>query len=508
MGQMRADYNAPKDTRFSRRRTGLGGSGDSHYAIESNFYTTIENIRDEERNGWAVPRILDLAVEQEIGIGPSLDPETGDPDVDRYIKEKHEDWSTDKTKCDIQRRFTFLDQTCHVRRGVWRDGDICSNLLDDGRIELLEADRLRSPSFARNNKKRGVFVHGVEINDYRMPIRYWFTKDPGMTRNIKLADMQSYQAFDDDGNPTILHIADPNRVSQARGVSPFARVFDKIGMGGDIEFANLVKQQTTSFFAMAIKKNGAAGFPGAGQETESSQTNNGTAFDRIIQQLGAGMIVPLKEGEELQSFSPSVPGDSFFPHMRLIMQEICVTCGLSLVQVLLDASETNFSGYRGATDSSRKQCKHNRKRVTESQWLTPVHLWRMRRLVKTDTKLRIAYKRLGDRIFTHKWKWPGWDYIQPQQDANADKLKRDNILTSPRRMYGERGLEIEHIITETVADNSSFIVAAINESRRVAQLTGVLVDWKDFLFLNAKHDPNAFIARQAKANQPGANPNA
>ncbi len=508
---MRNDYNAPVDTRYNRRRTGLGGSGDSHYSSEHLFFKNIEQIRDEERNGFILPRLLDLACEQEIGVGPTLDPDTGDKDVDKRIKEKHEERAADKTKCDVQGRMNFLDQTYFVRRSVLRDGDICANMIDDkggsrdGTVELLEADRLRSPTWAYKSSRIGKCVHGVEIDKFRKPIRYWFTGDPGMTRNIRVSDMNSIDAIDDDGNPNLLHVYNIDRVTQMRGVSPFTRVFSLIGMGGDIEFANLVKQQTVSFFAMGIRKKGMAGFPTDGQYSTTEKNPDGTTFDRLIQQVGPGMMIQLHDGEELQGFSPNVPGDSFFQHMRLILQEICVTLGLSLVQVLLDASETNFSGYRGATDSSRKQCKHNRKRVTEQQWLTPVHLWHMRRLVDSDSILRNAYKRLGDAIFRHKWKWPGWDYIEPSKDANADKTKRENLLSPLSQIYGDRGLEVDDVRAAIIRDNSAFIRDAINEAKLIYEETGVPVDWKDLLFLSPKHDPNSFYVRQSKQLPGGAN---
>ena len=48
-GQMRADYDAAKNTRFKRRRTGMvsaGSAADYHYRTEQAFFGIIEQARE------------------------------------------------------------------------------------------------------------------------------------------------------------------------------------------------------------------------------------------------------------------------------------------------------------------------------------------------------------------------------------------------------------------------------------------------------------------------------
>jgi hypothetical protein len=51
----------------------------------------------------------------------------------------------------------------------------------------------------------------------------------------------------------------------------------------------------------------------------------------------------------------------------------------------------------------------------------------------------------------HRWQPPSWPYIQPYQDAQADALLLSSMLSSPRRVHQQRGMDFTEVAAEAVA---------------------------------------------------------
>jgi capsid protein len=180
-------------------------------------------------------------------------------------------------------------------------------------------------------------------------------------------------------------------------------------------------------------------------------------------------------GEKLTGFSPTVPNPEYFPHVRLTLQLIGVNVGLPLVMVLMDASDTNFSGWRGAVDQARLGFVRNQ-RWLRDKLHRRVYRWKLLEWAAQDRALAAAFGRLGPAYFTATWNTPRWPYIQPLQDAQADELRVKSRLTSPRRMQAERGQDYDDITAELVADNAGLWRAAIAAAADIERETGIAID--------------------------------
>ena len=130
--------------------------------------------------------------------------------------------------------------------------------------------------------------------------------------------------------------------------------------------------------------------------------------------------------------------------------------------VLMDAGETNFSGYRGAIDQARLGFRCNqRNRI--NKFYRPYFNWRLRTWLDDDPDLlrRFLSNRRKVNLFRHEWGPPEWPYIEPTKDALADLIRESNTLTSPRRRAAERGMEYSTIVREAIEDRASGISLAI-----------------------------------------------
>jgi len=502
---IRADYEMSRESRFVRRRTGLapqGGTADYHYRNEAKYYDDIEKARDMDRNDCVVGQTITRAVDNIVQGGFSLDPQTGDKKLDQDLWQRWQDWSN-SPDCDIAGEMTFQDIEHQVMRSTLLDGDIVALGLESGELQLIEAHAIQNSARMPNT-----FL-GVTIDDYRRREKYWVLKDANTPNESKATKADPVDVRDENGNRQLFHIYDPKRSTQTRGITAFAPIMQLAGMFEDIQFAKLVQQQVVSCFAIfrqqAVINNGGSPPSTVGYGNGSVETTLGGT--RYIEDITPGMEVVGAPGETLQGFSPNVPNAEFFNHVKLMLQLIGVNLGLPLCLVLMDGSETNFSGWRGAVDEARKGFKRNQTNLA-NRFHKEVYRWKLRQWSDEDPALGQAFKRLGSKVFNHKWNCPTWQYIDPVGDAQGDALRITNSLISPRRLHAEGGRDWEEVAGEIVEDNAYAISRAKMVAKRINKKydDGAPVHWRELISLPmpagtqmTMSDPNA--QKEAPANE-------
>ncbi len=507
---MRGDYTAAKSSRFRRKRTGISATGtgaDYHYRTEGDFLKLMEVARDMDRNDTIVGHIVNRAVDCTINGGLSLDPQTGNDKLNAEIAERWADWASDPESCDIQGELTFNQMEEQVFRSMLVDGDIFALPLKDGQLQLMEGHRCRTPSGTKKN-----VVHGVLLDSVRRRQAYWFTKDDidPSSAVTKVSEVSEIPAYDADGNKQVFQVYNPKRVTQTRGVTALAPVFDCLGMFEDIQFAKLVQQQIVSCFAVFRMREAGFGGPSAAPlgATETQTRSDGSVSK--IEGISPGLMIDGAPGEKLQGFSPNVPNAEFFQHVKLILTLCSINLGLPLCLALLDASETNFSGFRGALDQAKIGWKRNQ-RMLRTRFNTPVYRWKLRQWMAEDDRFRARMERGNIKPFEHVWNVPSWPYIEPVKDATGQLLRLKGGLTSPRRLHAENGDDVDKLAAETVADNGYRIRLAKAEAKKINQEfpdDGNPVHWRELISLPL---PDGFTVsaspppEQQQQNQGGQN---
>jgi len=501
----RSDYAAARSHRYRRRRTGvasLGSGADYHYRSEADYLRMMEYARDMDRNDTVVGQTVDRAVTNMVQDGLTLDTRTGDKGLDAELSARWQEWSTEPDQCDLAGESAFADMEALLLRQTLVDGDtLALPNRDSETLQLVEAHRLRTPTRTRRN-----VVHGILLDEYRRRLEYWLTKDDvdPMKTVSRVADMKRYPARDAAGHRQVFHVYNPKRITQTRGVTAFAPIFDLMGMFEDINFAKLVQQQVVSCFAIFRERE--IDFQAEINQQRGERTtetlSDGTT--RTIEGAAPGMEVPGLPGEKLRMDSPNVPNPEFFPHVKLILTLIGVNLGLPLVMVLLDAGETNFSGWRGAVDQARLGFRRNQKALIR-RFHRPVYRWKVRQWLSHDAALRAAADRGGVAIFNHRWNPPTWPYIEPLKDASADLLRLRNSLISRRRQCAERGMDWEDLSTEIVEDNALMIEKAYQKAEQLnEQYPELHVTWREVASLPTPDGVKVAVAPagEGQAHQP------
>lgn len=481
---LRADFRAGKDTRFVSRLAGVssGGSGaDYHYRNENQFLHMMERARSYQRNDPIVGQGVRRLVANIVQDGFTLDVNTGDEELDDDLKARWDEWACSADECHSEGEFTFSQMEQLALSATVVDGDVFALPLTDGRLQTVEAHRCRTPKATTRN-----VVHGVLMDDAARRQEYWFTKedlDPNR-QLLKVSDIKPYAARNPKtGERQVLHIYQPYRFSQRRGVTALAPVSDTVGMHDDIQFATLVKSQMASLIGI-FHERGPNWTAGGDQQTGDRETETlAGGHTRTLEGISAGIELFGDVDEKLVGFAPNIPSPEFFPHAMMVLTFIAINLDMPVHVLLLDPSNTNFSGWRGAIDQARLRFKQIQKWYAEC-FHTPIYRWKIKQWAQRDPVLRSRLEDTKVQLFGHRWNPPAFAYLEPLTDASADLLQQRNALNSPRRIHAARGREWPEVAKEIVADNGMAIVLALQKAKEInAQFPDAEVHWRELVSL-------------------------
>ncbi len=469
MDAFRADYDLAKPSRWRRKYAGVSSVGrpaDWHFRSEGDYLRMMEIAREFVRNNMIVDQGIDRLANNVLRGGFTLDPRSPDTGVNTAAADRWKAWAEDADQCELSGRFTWRAMEKLVLRAVITDGDHLVLPTRDGPAELAEAHRCRTP---KNTKK--AVVHGVVIDRYRRPLEYWLTRDDiePLAPLTHVRDVRQYPARDPDGNRQVFHVYNPKRVSQTRGITALAPIGTAAGMLDEIQFARMVQQLVVGSYAifrqqpLGLPPAGAAAAPGP-QSTE--RQTDGT--EKTLGGYTPGIEYIGRPGETITGFAPNVPNPTFFDHSRLLLTFIAINLNLPLCVFLLDASETNFSGFRGALDQAKEGFR-SLQRMLVDMLHVHVYRWKLRQWAAEDPALARAMLKLGPAFFAHYWFPPSWPYIEPLKDASAAVLQTSTCQISQRRRCGEQAIDWDRESSDIVEDNGMLIEKAIQKAEELNQ---------------------------------------
>ena len=477
---MGADYKAAKTDRNMRQPRGLpmtGSAADWHYRRDRDLLVMMERCRHLDRDDGLIGQGVGRAVDNTIQDGFVLDPNTGDDKVNKDLSERWIEWATDPRQADLAGELNFHDMEEKVLRSRFIDGDHLALCNESGALELVEAHRMRTPKISQSN-----IVHGVELSPERKRVAFWLTRDEinphaSLPQNTDMVRVPVY-----DGDLRVaLQVYDPKRTSQSRGVSVLTPVFDIIQMFDDTNFARLVQQQIISAVGLAVTRELGWESPVESDVGNKSTEKGPDGEDQEITEMSPGAIYRGSPGEKLEVLSPNVPAPTYFEFAKMQLTIVAVNLGMPLQVLLLDPSQTNFSGWRGAIDQARMGFKRNQTWL-KSKFHVPVYYWKQQQWMDEDPILRRAAERSDINIRKHRWNAPSWPYIEPLKDANADVIRIKNGLASPRRLHAERGRDWVDVYSETIEDNAHAIQQAMGKAMEInAEGNPEKISWRDLL---------------------------
>jgi len=127
-----------------------------------------------------------------------------------------------------------------------------------------------------------------------------------------------------------------------------------------LQFAQLIKAQIAAAYAVIRERDIQMETPPL-DPGEVTPGDPGSPEYQLIQEMmrtgveiGPGMEWIGAPGERLSGFSPNIPNTEFFQHAKMLLTFLAINLDLPLAVLMLDPSDTNFSGWRRGLEQNSK----------------------------------------------------------------------------------------------------------------------------------------------------------
>lgn len=257
--------------------------------------------------------------------------------------------------CDCTRTRSFAEITGLILRSYLTNGDVFCNLPMLKRDGIVYETALNLIEGHRISTKIGLIesptlIMGVELDENGTPEAYQYSS---VISFGKALEWRTLKAFDDKGNPLILHIFRKKRVDQNRGIPILAPIIELVKKLDTYSQAEVTAAVINSFFTVFIKKravdddNALDVVSKLGGETGAKSTDDDLA-------LGEGNIVELLEDEDgIDLADPKRPNVNFENFFKAVVSQIAL--GLNLpFEVLLKQFQSSYSASKGAVIEATK----------------------------------------------------------------------------------------------------------------------------------------------------------
>lgn len=443
------DYNSLKSGDRKPLRTKTGTS-EMHLG-QSARKGAIGNTRDLRRNfavaAWGIRKHLDYVSDFRFKS-------MGDDDqLKKYLTTKFTEWSN-KSNFDQSGRFNLNKAVRLMEASRTVDGDVFAYKLRNGRVQLIEADRVKNmPKEGETTPKNKSWVQGLLINDATQKVE--------KIRVGKRDKNGSVSFLADVNKRDMLHLAYVERIDQWRGISPILSAMSIFQDQAEASEYALAKLKISQLFGIAFHRDGT--------ESLGDMTNNGTSLSDIVDpadvnpagydvNLGKGPFqLDLDPGDKvdlLESQNPSTQAQGYM----LMMIEMALKC-LDFPVSFYDESRANFAGAVKADQSYEKSTKSKKAEIRE--FLESWFMWKIDwAILNGDSYLAEQKKNISFEFVS-----AGLPWFDNLKESKAVKEKLSMGLTNPQSVAKQLGVDYEENIKE------------IAEAKRIAEQYGVSVNF-------------------------------
>ncbi len=453
-------YDSLKDPTFSTWIT-------SPESPDTDILETLEDLRGKSRNLYMNNEIAAAALKKMrtkiVGAGllpkPTINytvvgiEKEEAKKIEKVIKTKFNAWAT-STNADYNRMHDFftlqgLIQLSWVMNGdafvipkrkkrVGVDIELC--------LQVIEADRVVNPQFKVNQNIKA----GVEFGENGDLLRYYIAdKHPGDAYTI----VNGYPAYNSLGRRNILHIFEPERVGQRRGVPLLAGMIAPIKKLGRYKSAELEAAVINASLGFIVESKDPDGFVNSSFGSTDADTGVRERTEKIELDHGIGIIA--KNGETIKEFTTTRPNKSYKDFVDAIYEEIGAQLEIPH-EVLMASFKSSYSAAKAALEEAHQRFLVCRK-LLERSLCQPIYEEFILELIKNgDIKCPNFFESSAVRYaFTRCiWVGSGKSSLDPLKEANANKKGLENYTTTRGIISAELGLDFDEIIEARMEEES------------------------------------------------------
>ncbi|HET6441237.1 MAG TPA: phage portal protein [Phycisphaerae bacterium] len=380
-------------------------------------------------------------------------------------------WVADPGAVDIEGRKTFLG---FQRLGIKEFVTVGECLLVTSYVprpdqvglvlQALEPEQLDTTKWRAEggNEIRG----GVEIDTYGRAVAYHLhtTSHPG----------DSYRKAASTRVPAdrVLHLMDPDRVRQTRGVTRFSAVLKTLYHSSMYKDFELIAKRMEACIGLAHTSGSGEAWPlgtrpPAGDDAVDARSN--PEF-----QMEPGMIARLGPDETMALLNPQRPGANYGPYIKGLETEIGAGLGLDYSTLLKDYSVGVFSSQLQARLELWAETDPLQLLMTDL-WLRPIRNEFITLAVTEgrldapgfyeDARMRAAY-------LSASWRGPAKRWIDPAKQAAAAKIALSLRLTTLRDICNEMNQDWREVLRQGKIEEEFAASLELDLVREVSKAAG------------------------------------
>jgi len=423
----------------------MGGSADAH--LDPATHDRLRRDSQELlRNEPAARAIVRCAANMIVGTGPVLQPMTQNKGFNEKVAELWWNWCNNSDidgsgMCDLRGQDSFAEILNIVCRAKFDDGDqlVIKTDANGGSLQLVESERLVSPMGrgARNTftPGEGGMMSGVELDAETRPIRYHIARydSSGMMR-------YTGGTISIDAEHAILAVnTHMRRANQVRGEPALAAAiewFDKLSM---LDEAVLEAFRVAACFSAIVTSPN----PGLEQQAWAGETvarpgDPVTGGDHEIE-MEPGMVKFTGLQGELKQMTPQHPSTQYESFVMMHLAAIGADIGVPVLLAYMDASKSNFSGFRAALALAFRGFNSHRA-ATASREVSPIFRWKVAGWIRSGALPFV------EDWHRHDWNWPPAPVLDPKLEVEAQALAVEKLLKTRKQAVAElHGGDIEDL---------------------------------------------------------------
>jgi lambda family phage portal protein len=406
--------------------------------IKGNMRLLRARARELSRNNPVAKsylKILTSNVLGERGIGYKPQVRNNDDSLNAGLNSKIEtswkEWSK-VGNCTADGKLSFRGVQHLVLKNVATDGEVFIRMVRGFpnkcrfALQLIDADQL-DHLFSRNpSKTENEIRMGVEVDAWSRPVAYHINeKHPSdlggsLLRTRIPADQ-------------IIHLYDPERINQTRGITWFHPCMFELRMLGGYVEAELVAARTGAAKMGFLKYTDPASF----------EEPNKDAHYRIEAQ--PGVIETLPPGLDFQQWNPDHPANAFPMFVKAMLRFVASSLGVSYNALASDLEGVNYSSMRSGLLIERDQWKMLQTLLKEQFLQRVFEQWISMALLSGALVLD---SRDPSRFLAGKWEPRGWMWVDPLKDVQSSILGIGAGLDSRDRIIAEQGGDVEEVFEQ------------------------------------------------------------
>lgn len=325
-------------------------------------------------------------------------------------------------------------------------------------LQLLESDRLDDTINQKLNNGNTI-RQGVEVDPVGRAVAcYVKTAHPGENYAFAVNHVERVPASD------IIHLYLPERAEQVRGVTWLHAVIVRASIIHKFEEAAVIAAQIGASKVAALERSEDSTDGGALGMADG--THNGTASGIPQMNVEAGEMFELPPGYKLSSWNPDYPHQNFDSFLKACLRGLAAGLDVAAHNLTGDLADVNFSTGRIGENAERDSWMILQDWFIDSFCMPVYEEWLGIALLNGAITFEISGKSLPADKFAKFFNASGfqgrrWQGIDPVKEAEGDKIRLENRLTSRTRLAAEQGDEFEDILGELEQESAAIEAAGL-----------------------------------------------